>query len=133
MSKDPILFGGGDVNLYDYVFQDPINFIDVTGNAAQIAEIGGGGGVGDLIIIPALIAMSKKMSEWQTKELEKLTGQHPHDIKGQILGNKSRDKSKWDLHIEDDGRITIRPKNGPGSPIDTGYDWNKLKGGKCGN
>lgn len=34
MSKDPILFGGEDTNLYGYVFQDPINFIDTNGNFA---------------------------------------------------------------------------------------------------
>ncbi|WP_374033379.1 RHS repeat-associated core domain-containing protein [Bdellovibrio bacteriovorus] len=30
-SKDPILFNGGDTNLYGYVFSDPVNFIDPTG------------------------------------------------------------------------------------------------------
>jgi RHS repeat-associated protein len=31
MSRDPILFEGGDTNLYGYVLQDPINFIDSSG------------------------------------------------------------------------------------------------------
>lgn len=31
MSKDPILFAGGDTNLYGYVLQDPINWIDSDG------------------------------------------------------------------------------------------------------
>lgn len=31
MSKDPILFAGGDTNLYGYVLQDPINLIDPSG------------------------------------------------------------------------------------------------------
>jgi len=30
-SKDPILFMGGDTNLYGYVLADPINFLDTTG------------------------------------------------------------------------------------------------------
>lgn len=30
-SKDPILFGGGDTNLYGYTFSDPVNFIDPSG------------------------------------------------------------------------------------------------------
>lgn len=33
LSKDPILFNGSDSNLYGYVFQDPINYIDPTGEA----------------------------------------------------------------------------------------------------
>lgn len=30
-SKDPLLFGGGQANLYGYTFNDPINFIDSNG------------------------------------------------------------------------------------------------------
>jgi hypothetical protein len=31
-AKDPILFESGDTNLYGYVLQDPINFVDRSGN-----------------------------------------------------------------------------------------------------
>lgn len=31
LSKDPILFGGGDTNLYGYVMNDPVNLIDPLG------------------------------------------------------------------------------------------------------
>lgn len=34
-SKDPILFAGGDSNLYGYVSNDPVNFIDPLGLAAS--------------------------------------------------------------------------------------------------
>lgn len=33
-AKDPILFGGGDVNLYGYVHSDPVNWVDPSGLAA---------------------------------------------------------------------------------------------------
>ncbi|MBT6842838.1 MAG: hypothetical protein HOA17_03450 [Candidatus Melainabacteria bacterium] len=33
ISKDPILFNGGQVNLYVYVANDPVNFVDLSGTA----------------------------------------------------------------------------------------------------
>lgn len=42
-SKDPILFKGGDTNLYGYVLADPINKIDPNGLYTVCAVIGGVG------------------------------------------------------------------------------------------
>lgn len=44
-SKDPILFNGGDTNLYGYVLQDPINLIDPPGTGPigfGVCVVGGG-------------------------------------------------------------------------------------------
>jgi len=38
-SKDPILFNGGDTNLYGYVLADPINHIDPDGKWAQYLPV----------------------------------------------------------------------------------------------
>jgi RHS repeat-associated protein len=35
--KDPILFAGGDTNLYGYVVNDPVNYADLSGEIAWIA------------------------------------------------------------------------------------------------
>jgi len=35
-SKDPILFGGGDTNLFGYVASDPVNSIDPSGTIADV-------------------------------------------------------------------------------------------------
>ena len=37
-SKDPILFNGGDMNLYGYVLQDPVNYFDPEGLAQEDLE-----------------------------------------------------------------------------------------------
>ncbi len=46
LSKDPILFSGGDTNLYGYTWNDPINFIDPDGESAGAIGIGVGVGIG---------------------------------------------------------------------------------------
>lgn len=48
-SKDPILFNGGDMNLYGYVLADPVNLIDPTGNNPLIAAPILGGVTGAII------------------------------------------------------------------------------------
>ncbi len=39
LSKDPILFGGGDVNLYRYVQNEPVNYFDPTGKGPIAAVL----------------------------------------------------------------------------------------------
>jgi RHS repeat-associated protein len=53
ISEDPIGFAGGDINLYGYVKNNPVNFIDSTGNIPLpliTAAVGGlFGGIGTII------------------------------------------------------------------------------------
>jgi RHS repeat-associated protein len=46
VSKDPIQFEGGTTNLYEYVFNDPVNLIDPEGEIATAPAIGIGIGIG---------------------------------------------------------------------------------------
>ena len=38
-AKDPLLFDGGDSNLYGYVWSDPVNWIDPSGKVAVVDDI----------------------------------------------------------------------------------------------
>ena len=44
-AKDPIGFGGGDTNLYGYVLNDPVNFVDSDGR------------IGQAVIIPVVVGI----------------------------------------------------------------------------
>ncbi|OIQ17222.1 MAG: hypothetical protein BM556_13495 [Bacteriovorax sp. MedPE-SWde] len=49
MQKDPIGFAGGDTNLYRYVGNDPVNYVDPAGKSATLAGAVAGGFSGLLI------------------------------------------------------------------------------------
>jgi RHS repeat-associated protein len=49
-AKDPILFAGGDTNLYGYVLSDPMNFVDLQGES-PITAIGIGVALGIAVIV----------------------------------------------------------------------------------
>ena len=57
ISKDPILFDGGDTNLYSYSLQDPINRIDSNGLDSHILLVP----MGRMFMVPgqALVAISE--------------------------------------------------------------------------
>ena len=48
LSKDPILFAGGDTNLYGYTVNDPVNYIDSDGKCPFCVAIGIGAVVGGI-------------------------------------------------------------------------------------
>ena len=55
LAKDPIGFSGGDSNLYGYVLQDPVNFIDPTGEVLTVGIGAIAGAIGGLIVGVATI------------------------------------------------------------------------------
>lgn len=70
-SKDPILFNGGDANLYGYVANDPVNWIDSDGltknKPAQVLSNNAfeGGGGGPVAIPRGLLFMFRQMGRRQ--------------------------------------------------------------------
>lgn len=71
-AKDPLLFDGGDANLYAYVGGDPTNYIDPTGNVG----LGTGAAVACFAAETALLVDTyldyKELVEEQTRLLEEL-------------------------------------------------------------
>jgi RHS repeat-associated protein len=51
LQKDPIGFAGGDVNLYTYVGNNPMNRVDPKGEQAEVLILGGGLSLGTAAII----------------------------------------------------------------------------------
>jgi RHS repeat-associated protein len=94
-AKDPIRFDGDGPNLYEYVFNDPINWIDQSGQgAASAAAVGmfcAGYGLGSMIN-----QFNDPTMQAQQERLKQL--QHLKDIVEQRLEacNKDEDKIKWE-------------------------------------
>ncbi|MFT7860896.1 MAG: RHS repeat-associated core domain-containing protein, partial [Sulfurimonas sp.] len=133
-SKDPIDFNGGDSNLYGYVLQDPINFIDPTGEflvlvplVPYIAPLGATAlTAGYLYFNPppayygsdVYCATGDKMLS--PGEIDKLKrgGEDIHDLKG------GKNASKRDLYKNKNGDILVKPKGGSGLGEPTGLNIN---------
>ncbi len=49
-SPDPSLFAGGDSNLYAYVLNDPVNYVDLSGRNSALAAAATAGGVATGIV-----------------------------------------------------------------------------------
>jgi RHS repeat-associated protein len=58
-SKDPILFGGGQANLYVYAGNDPVNYADANGQWVHIAI---GAGIGAAINTVGYLAMTNNVT-----------------------------------------------------------------------
>jgi len=80
ISEDPIGFGGNDINLYGYVKNAPLNFIDPDGmqfrsdrdRPDQYPHRNGPGGFGDLRC--AFVDLAKRFGDWSPWLTGELTG-----------------------------------------------------------
>jgi len=126
-AKDPIGFEGGDTNLYGYVVNDPVNWVDplgLYGNAAEggvsclgCHELPSCGSAADAVkdlLGPYLSSQDKKLTNGEIDKLIK-GGIHPHDLK---------DNSRQDLFKDNDGNIVVKPKSGIGPGDSTGININ---------
>jgi len=137
ISEDPLGFGGGDLNLYQYAHANPIMFmdpwglcsgysyswgdfaIDAASAALAAADLLLGGPTGEGIV-PAMVLQGmksgaiqvakgslKKLSKGEIKKMAK-KGIHPHDLKPKKGG------ARFALFKDKQGNITVRPKSGKG-------------------
>lgn len=95
-TKDPLLFGGGDTNLFGYVENDPINFIDPDGEMKLPADPGG---------LPPGWAPDPTHKDpngerWRYKDTDRYLDYHKGKPNGSRGGNQKLDH--W--HDSKDGR-----------------------------
>ncbi|MCP4911513.1 MAG: hypothetical protein GY909_00225 [Oligoflexia bacterium] len=142
MQKDPVNFGGGDTNLFRYVNNNPVNYIDPEGERMtainrpgfyRSGEIftGGGGAVATPIFVAPIVDQiinaynkgdERKLSD---KELKK-RGIDAEKLKKDFGFTKGTGGA--DLFLDKKtGKIKIKPKDGSGPGIDTGLNWKDKK------
>jgi len=97
-AKDPILFAGGDANLYGYVFNDPINLIDPSGLAftnvvggvlAGAYTAASGGSAGEIVLSAGLGFATSGLSLIPQLGLEYLMSTQPIDPSSSIPKRRS--------------------------------------------
>nr|BFD67010.1 hypothetical protein HAGR004_20320 [Bdellovibrio sp. HAGR004] len=109
-SKDPILFNGGQSNLYGYTFNDPVNFIDPSGKFG-IAGVASGfisGMVGGYIsggTIPAALAGGAAgavvgfLNPFASSAAGAFAGGVASSLVGQVFGNVLTDQPYMNLNL----------------------------------
>ena len=134
-AKDPILFAGGDSNLYGYVLNDPVNLVDPSGEFAitiPVVVITTAAAVGAYVTYKAILGISHALYQWWNYE--------PHwwdDNSGDVTCNASDfDPTKWPRRKKgrdkqpgfenpDDGSIWEKDNAGHG-----GRKWKRWKNRK---
>lgn len=154
LSKDSLSFAGGDVNLYGYVQNNPVNYIDPSGNFAQAipafcaanpgvcgaAALAAAAALNNIFNPPKSVpnckdsadnddnesACKDKLTNWEAKRITRLAGANTvEEFKGWILGKRAP-VALYDLYKCKNGDIVIRRKPGIGPNIPTGFNANTL-------
>jgi RHS repeat-associated protein len=105
-AKDPILFAGGDTNLYGYVVNDPVNLIDPIGEygfagagyGAVSGALGGfiSGGYSGIILGGLAGAAVGFINPWSSHAAGAFVGNAMASLAGQATGNYLADKCVTD-------------------------------------
>ena len=118
LSKDPLLFGGGDSNLYGYVLQDPVNLVDPSGEFAILAPA--------ILFVAeaylayettkALIKVGKAVYNWWEYESHVWDVPATEDGGGGVCYTKGRKQNNGDTGLKDytDDEIEELYKNAKG-------------------
>ena len=114
LDKDPIRFDGGDTNLYGYVLQDPVNYIDPTGEVSMLA-------------IAAGVAALGYSAHWISVDLVK----DDSKIKSGLEWIKETNKNYNPFYTPDPVPVNVPPKNPSSGPYKSPAPQNPSSGGGC--
>jgi len=102
LTKDPIGFGGGDVNLYRYVFNNPVRYRDPWGLWSEDVHSGIGNPNYGTYTWARQVGLSSQQAEWIA------LGNNRTDVGYAgwmpILGLQSRHFNQWPLNMKGDSR-----------------------------
>jgi len=107
-AKDPILFAGGDVDLYGYCLGNPITYIDPTG---EFVLVGSAAVYGTYVLATAAVATTVAVFHYAAPVFA--------DIGrwlGGILFSESGDEGGEDIYVPDDKPCTKANEATPGTP-----------------
>ncbi|PIS11936.1 MAG: hypothetical protein COT73_01120, partial [Bdellovibrio sp. CG10_big_fil_rev_8_21_14_0_10_47_8] len=111
-TKDPILFGGGDTNLYGYTFNDPVNLIDPSGLRFTFSDPASQALLNNLRNNPALSRSARQMlddleSSDSTINIESGTCSNRPDggTFGRTQGYKGNNNSSVEIWSSSNGAI----------------------------
>jgi RHS repeat-associated protein len=130
-AKDPILFAGGDMNLYGYTNSDPVNYIDVQGSAAIAGSSALLGSSAATIVRPTPpLTIPRPAPTNHVDIVPPISPRSPDDRLQDEYKNRPDDWLEDEYENRPDDRLQDEYKNRPDDWLEDEYEKHNLPGGR---